>query len=916
MKRLLPIYAVVLATIFVLSLTVVPMRPAEPAEPSAAESPEPVLSVPEETEDEPSSEPVAESSEETPSDEPSEELSTPSSDVIPLIPEESNNTLPDDEPSEEPDPDGKEDGDKKDDKTEDKTEDKTGDKTNSGSGKTTNPDKYLHPDDPDEPAPVRDGMPATLLISEVMPKNKLYPIDGVICDWVELYNNTGAAVTLSSYYLTDTPYELNKYRLPSVKLQAGGYIVLRFGPEIDFSISADGDESLILTNGSKKIHTLKIPKMKKNISVLQDGRQTGIPTPGRANAEPIDYTPGRELLISEVIPLNSKIVSDDGNCYGIIEIQNTSSDRSVSLAGYALSVSAVELGKYPLPDVTLAPGEFAVFYAVPEETEGDNPMYLNIPLSSGNRTLFLTNAEGTLTDTLYVPQQVYNGSYGRYAGKPVYFVSSSVGKENTVGYELPSMPVEASVKSGIYTGSVRVTLSVPDNGTIYYTTDGSEPSSKSTKYGGEELVFNKTTSVRAISIRHGQTPSPNSTYVYMIDLPDYTADVMQLSLAPSDFKWIYTNYTSHKEVHANATFFAGGKEQFTIDCGLKINGKSSRKLGKKSFQLKFRIEYGNSSLKYQMFEKLDISEFKALVLRSGSAGAAAFRYFINDEFATSVVTDAETTVLAQSYRPVNLYVNGEYYGIYFIREKVNEDFVAAHLGVSSDSVDIVKGMKTLEYGYSKGNWDEIWTYAQKHSMTTEEEYEWMDERICLQEVMDFYIIQSWCVNTDAGNIRVYRSRELDGKWHWLLFDLDQTFASCTKTYGYGSVESMLSICATTSAAGCADFNCIFYKMFQNARFREEFYERLQWWAENDLSAEAVSARCDKMMDEIEHDMKYSIPRWANLNDGVMSYHKSFEAWKAKIETLRKYWLSQERLDNFLKEYEEYIAKFEKKYGKN
>ena len=71
-----------------------------------------------------------------------------------------------------------------------------------------------------------------------------------------------------------------------------------------------------------------------------------------------------------------------------------------------------------------------------------------------------------------------------------------------------------------------------------------------------------------------------------------------------------------------------------------------------------------------------------------------------------------------------------------------------------------------------------------------------------------------------------------------------------------------------------------------------------------------------MMDEIEHDMHYSIERWANLNDGVMSYHRSFEAWKAKIETLRKYWLSQERLDNFLKEYEEYIAKFEKKYGKN
>lgn len=914
MKRLLPIYAVVLAAVFLLTLTAAPAKPPVPEESAKpVESVEPALS----------SDPDSSGSEQTDSSsgigtsqgssaEPAESATDPSQpDSIPLVSDEP--TEPDPSQAEPPAETSKTPD--KDDPDPDRQNPGKQDDTSKDTGKTTNPDKYLHPDDPDEPAPVRDGMPATLLINEVMPKNKLYPIGGIICDWVELYNNTGSAVTLSSYYLTDTPYELNKYRLPAVKVPAGGYYVLRFGPEVDFSISADGDESLILTTGSKKVHTLKIPKTKKNLSVLPDGSQTAVPTPGRANASALDYTPGRELILSEVIPLNTKIASDDGNYYGIIEIQNASADRELSLANYALSVSAAELGKIPFPDRTLAPGEFAVFYATGETVVSDDPMALPLALSDGGRTLFLTNADGKLTDYLYVPEQVSNAGYGRYAGKYVYFLRSSVGKPNTVGYELPSMPVESSEKSGFYKGSVRVTLSVPDGGTIHYTTDGSEPTVKSPKYDGSELQLSKTTSVRALSVRNGQTPSPVSTFVYMIDLPDYTADVMQVSLAPADFKWIYTNYTSHKEMPANATFFVDGKEQFSIDCGLKINGKSSRKLGKKSFQLKFRIEYGGS-LEYKMFEKLDITKFKALVLRSGSAGAASFRYFINDEFATSVVTDAETAVLAQSYRPVNLYVNGEYYGIYFIREKVNEDFVAAHLGVSVDSVDIVKGMKTLEYGYSKGNWDEIWTYAQKHSMTTDEEYAWMDERICLQEVMDFYIIQSWCCNTDAGNIRVYRSRELDGKWHWLLFDLDQTFASFTKQYGLGTVNSMLAACETTNAEGCRDYNCIFYKMFQNARFRGEFRERLQWWAENELSVEALNARCDRMMAQIEHDMKYSIPRWANLNDGVMAYHKSMEAWLGKIETLRQYWLSPERLENFIKEYDEFIAKFDKKFNKS
>ena len=67
-----------------------------------------------------------------------------------------------------------------------------------------------------------------------------------------------------------------------------------------------------------------------------------------------------------------------------------------------------------------------------------------------------------------------------------------------------------------------------------------------------------------------------------------------------------------------------------------------------------------------------------------------------------------------------------------------------------------------------------------------------------------------------------------------------------------------------------------------------------------------------MMDQIEHDMQYSIPRWAVINDGVMGYHKSMDAWLGKIAQLKEYWLSEKRHENFLNEYETYIEKFAKK----
>ncbi|MBQ3935135.1 MAG: CotH kinase family protein [Clostridia bacterium] len=901
MKRLLPIFAVILTAFILIAAvpfqkTEPPVTPAESSadgtEPSARPS-EPDVSAPEESSgpesnpSEVSSIPL-EFSEEPASDEPSEEPSADASS---------------DAPSEESDASQET---SKDDTSKSGSSDK-----DPGPLPVKQTIKTIQPEDLLEKLPVRDGMPETLLISELMPKNRDYPVGGEIWDWVEVYNNTGSAVTLSSYYLSDTAYELKKYRLPSVKLAANGYYVLRFGPEIDFSISADGDETLILSNGTKAVSILKVPKTKKNISILQDGSTTTVPTPGRANCPNPGYEPTRELIISEVIPLNSKIPYDDGEMYGLIELQNTYSDRELSLNGYYLSVSGADWKQFPLPDVTLPPKGFAVFYAVPENKAAGNTMCLPIPLSGGARTLFLSDSGGILTDFLYVPEQINDASYGRYNGNSVYFLHSSIGSENTVGYPLPSMPVESSVPAGVYGKSLTVTLSSPDKGKIYYTTDGSVPTTKSTLYSGP-ITISKTTSVRAINVRSGQKPSAAVTFAYMINLPDLTADIMQVSMNPSDFSYIYKNYLQHTEKPANVTFFHDGKAEFSVDCGIKINGKSSRKLAKKSFQLKFRIEYGTNKLKYKMFEKLDINEFKALVIRSGSAGAAAFRYFINDEFATSIMAEAETQVLARSYRPVNLYINGEYYGIYFIREKVNDDFVASHLGVSSDSVDIVKGMKTLEHGYSKGDWDEIWTFAQKHSMKTEAEYEWMDERICLTDVMDFYIMQSWCCNTDAGNVRVFRSRELDGKWHWLFFDLDQTFAMATKTYGLGAVASMLGSCNTTNSEGCSDYNCIFYKLFQNERFRTEFRERLQWWLDGPLSVESLQARLDHMMDQIEHDMQYSIPRWAVINDGVMGYHKSMDAWLGKIAQLKEYWLSEKRHENFLNEYETYIEKFAKK----
>ena len=141
------------------------------------------------------------------------------------------------------------------------------------------------------------------------------------------------------------------------------------------------------------------------------------------------------------------------------------------------------------------------------------------------------------------------------------------------------------------------------------------------------------------------------------------------------------NFWKDWEKEAYADFFEEGKDGFSIPCGIKIFGQFSRGEDKKSFQLKFRDLYGEANLQYRVFDDLeDISEYNALVLRSGSQDS---RYaMVRDEFLTSLAKDGSEYLYVQAYKPCVLYINGEYFGVYFLREKVSEDYVSQHLNVS------------------------------------------------------------------------------------------------------------------------------------------------------------------------------------------------------------------------------------------
>jgi hypothetical protein len=429
----------------------------------------------------------------------------------------------------------------------------------------------------------------------------------------------------------------------------------------------------------------------------------------------------------------------------------------------------------------------------------------------------------------------------------------------------------------MYNNSFTVTFS--GEGDMYYTIDGSEPTKASTKYSGG-ITVDKNLSIRIKAFDGNKIPSKTVTCAYFInetsDLP-----VLKMSASENDI-WsstsgIYANPTSSWTKEINLSFFVDGKEEFNSDCGLSMFGSTGRYESKKSFKVKFRGKYGASSLNYKLFDNLDINSFTDLVIRGGSQDW----YFsgIRDELATSIALDAETNMLVQSYRPVILYINDEYMGIYFIRERINEDFVASHHNTDPSDAAIIRYGYRLEKGTQADldDWNALIKFMRNNDMKKAENYEYVCKYLDVESLADWYIFRGYAGDRDVDNIRYYRENK-DSKWKLIFFDLDLGF--------WGTKDPLIKITGTSS--DYSSFNVPIRLLKVSPEFKKMFLERLDHHANNTLSDEYVLKRIDELEAMLKEDIPENNARWeqAYINDGKGSYF-NYNFWVSQLNYLRR-----------------------------
>lgn len=730
------------------------------------------------------------------------------------------------------------------------------------------------------PLPTEPVIPAyDLCITEVMPDNK-YVTLGHSRDWIELYNAETAAVELTGYYLTDDRNDPQALSLQGLTVPAQGYLVVALEEDSPFGLSADG-ETVYLIRGREAVDSLTYPACADGESFDRAG-SCAQPSPGYPNTPEgcqayLQAQPLPGLYISEVLSSNDRYEDPQGETYDLVELTN-GSGQPLSLSGYTLTDKRSEPERYSFPEAELQPGESFVVYCAGDAGLGQ--AYAPFKISASGETVYLAR-DGAYVDALRVPGDLKkNESYGRDGSALAYFPEATPGSPNGLGYPKALAAPQADLPTGIYEEAVTVTLS--GEGTIYYTTNGTRPTTRSKKYT-EPITVKGVTTIRAFCATEDRS-SVEASYTYAVgaahDLPVVCVAIPQSSLTGDT--GVLNHIESDFEHEAMLTLIEDGQEKFSVPFGFRLHGNDSRKGAKQNFQLRFRSEYGAGKLEYPLFADRDITEFDSLLLKGGSEDwyGSVFR----DEMATTVA-NGTTALYTQATKPVVLYLGGEYWGIYYLRERFSDAYVASHLDVEPESVDLLYSNSAMVQSGSNADYKALKKYVKENDMTLPEHYAYLCSQIDVQSLMDWYICRSYMGDKDMANIRRFRSTQADGKWHWMYFDLDWSFWHTTD-------KPFTSLIKRN--AGDRD---LMQAVLKNPEGRDAFLKRYAYLMETVLNETYITAVIEAYVDAISSEIPADRAKWG----------QSVSGWEKAVQRLRDYVADGKRTRNVLADLKEYFS---------
>ena len=599
------------------------------------------------------------------------------------------------------------------------------------------------------------------------------------------------------------------------------------------------------------------------------------------------------LYINEVMSKNDTTLADsDGDFTGWLEIYNGES-LPVNLNGYTLSDNGDLPAKWSFGNVEILANNFLLVFASDKDrNDSSDNLHTNFKIKSAGESLLLSDPNGELIDSIYtgiIPPDISRGRKPDGSEEWYFFLESTPGGANfSEGLDsiVTLAPPIFSQGEGFYTEEVEVSISSSlEEATIYYTINGAEPDTGSKIYDNP-LVFYETTVLRAKVIINGTSlRSKTTTKTFFVNDVDHSLPVFSISTDPTNLwgengiyedeniDWGEGETIIDVEIPINIEMFEkGGSLAFNYAAGAEIFGGGSTGFPQKSLAIYFRSRYDIGELDYKLFPDIPLMEFESFILRNSG----------NDWWST-LIRDALTVTLMkgnrnldyQAYRPSVVYLNGEYWGIHNIREKLSEHFIEHHHFVTQEDLDMLeyKEVPTPQIIHGDlNNYNMMIDFLKNNDLSDNYNYDYITSQIDIDNFIDYQIMEIFCGNIDwpANNNKFWRSKSDEGKWRWIIYDTDTGYGlwddwwqDGTPGYNVNHVKHATNDDDAYDNAwpNPAWSTYIFRNLLKNDSFKFKFLNRFSDLLNTRLTSENTFNEITKLHEKIAFSLSRHLVRW-------------------------------------------------------
>jgi len=607
------------------------------------------------------------------------------------------------------------------------------------------------------------------------------------------------------------------------------------------------------------------------------------------------------VLLLAAAPGNAQVVINEYSCSNLngptdaygeredwIELYNTS-PAAVNLTGF-LSDDKFVPNKWPIPAGVSIPanGRLMVF-CNDRDTYFGGQLHTSFKLTqTRSEYIILANSAGIIVDSVQLKRTQANHSRGRKTdGSNLWgvFNNPTPNASNANAKDGYATTPSFNIGAGFFNAAQLILLSSPDPAvTIYYTINGQYPSAASTVYS-TPIAVNTTTAIRAVAISSNPLilPSFCETNTYFINETNTMNVVSVTGDYPSLFSSAQPIFNSFEFFDKNHQF------RFELSGESRKHGNDSWAYQQKGFRIHARDQYGyDHAFKQKFFRTSPRDTFNVIILKAGASdnypgNANHPGCHMRDVFVHTLAYKYQMEMDGRKYEPAILFINGQYWGVYEIRERVDPDFTEYYYNQTEKKVDILRywGGLNIEAGSDTG-WVNLYNFIMANNMTNASNYAQVTNFLNVKSLIEYFIINTWLVNSDwlNWNTMWWRGRKGSGvKWRYALWDEDnvlglgENFTGLNTTTFQNDPCQPFDLFQNNSSIKHTD---MLVRLMTNPTFEQLYRSTFIDLLNGPLNCNNMLPHFDSIIQIIQPEMQRQSTRWGG----------NYATWQANVQQMR------------------------------